>query len=100
MQHAHARELPIADMAREEDARLSVFAQAIDVFGIDDLHAAFRRIEPKRVEMGIFSEDAAMVIPHGAQNALDLRLRLFGEGAVEIGESAARNPKARAEMAA
>ena len=88
---AKRRDLPIAEMAREDDRRLAVVAQGIEnLLGPRaELDAArFVRmvdvVVPDVIEMGELGADAAEVVPDAGQNGFDLFRRFLGESGGEI----------------
>ena len=76
---AERRDLPIAEMAGEDDRRLAVVAQVIEnLLGPRaELDAArfVRMIDvvvPDVIEMGELGADAAEIVPDAGQNGFDL----------------------------
>src|SRR5208282_4721674 len=84
LRRSNRQDLPIPDMRGEEDSRLAVVAQAIEMFCVDHFDAVAGRTKPYITEMRIFTEDAAEVLPHIRQYFTDFGRRFFGEGVAEV----------------
>ena len=88
---AERRDLPIAEMAGEDDRRLAVVAQGVeDLLGPRaELDAArlIRMIDvvvPDVIEMGELGADAAEIVPDAGQNGFDLFRRFLREGSLQV----------------
>ena len=93
------RDLPVADVGGKEDSGVAIIAQPIDVLGAQDGDAAIVAIDLDLAEMGVFGGDPAQVIPHAANDGLDLARRFFGKCAAEVGDGAPRDAKVRSDGA-
>ena len=88
---AERGDLPIAEMAREDDGGLAVVAQMIE-----NLLGPRAELDPARlvrlidvvvpdvIEMGELGADAAEIVPDAGQNGFDLLRRFLGEGGGEV----------------
>ena len=94
------RDLPIGEMAAKKNAPGAGVAQAVENFGPDHLDASTLGVAVDLAEVGVFRRDPAQVVPHPADNALDLGAPHLGEGAAEVLARPPRNRQARPQCPA
>ena len=87
-------------MAGKEDAGLAVIAQAIDVLDTHDLDPAITAIDLDFRKVRKLGGDAAQVVPHGADDALDLGIGHPRIGGAQVAPGPVGEAEARADRAA
>ena len=81
-------------MGGKENPRKAVVAQSVDVLDAMDLDAAVVPIDLDFAEMGILGGHPSQVLPHAADDGLDIARRFFGECAAKIVNGAPRDAEA------
>src|SRR5690349_742660 len=87
-------------MAGKQDHALPLGQGALDMDKTADLHPALIREHANPPQMRILGRDAAEIVPHAANDALDLIGRQIGQSGPEVTASLGRNSESGAEPAA
>src|SRR5271155_1416842 len=90
-------DLPIGDMAGEDDHSPPGSNRPVDMLEALRLDAPARLEDANFLEMREFSRDAAEVVPHAGNDVRDFGLRKFGKGTVQIQPSPFRDAEKRAD---
>src|SRR6202011_2356491 len=83
------RQLPVREMRGKDQRRIA--SQALEAFGrfegVSDVAGRMPRWRQnlQAVDMGKFGDNSPEVVPHAAQNVLDLAFRLLRKGGDEVG---------------
>ncbi len=97
LRRRHRRDLPIAVMRRDEDGGFSGRDDRIEDVVADELDASIIAIDLEFLEMRVFGDDAAEIIPHPAHHKPRLGIAEIWQCALQIDLRALGDAEARTD---